>query len=313
MTRRKRRDRDGSASISRRAALLLIGGGALTSISASGAFDTVITDRPFDAPVGDDDVAQLRLISTDDGDPSNMPLNSVIVSYDVDHNEETPIVRMENSLDGRRDITQFETLALDPENTELTATLQSPPDSLNYGDDETLVARFQCGDLGIGETVSDVPVSLTIVADGGTTTIELDRTIEVTCTKNCVPCAADSDAGRLQELTIKNTGSRKEIRVEDRGNRGRFEDTDLFGPKRVENGEEFTVEPRSRGPPELRFYVDGVHIPVRHPDDAENQDNLHVSCSKTVEVGQTLHPTEGEPGEELEVVAGVTNDGTQIC
>lgn len=270
MTRRKRRDRDGSGSIGRRAAILLIAGGTVTSVSATGAFDSAVTDRPFDAPVGDDDVAQLRLVSTDEGDPSGMALNNVVVSFDVDYNEEVSVATMENSLDGQEDITTFDTLALEPDTSDLTATLVSPPNSLQYGTEETLDARFRSTDLDVGESVSDVPVSLVIVADGETTTIDLERSIEVTCTKNCVHCDPDSDAGRLQELTIENTGNRKEIRVEDRGNAGNTENTDLFGPKTVDPGDEFTVEPRTTGPPELRFYVDGDHIPVQHPEDEED-------------------------------------------
>src|SRR6056297_2515486 len=44
----------GGGGLSRRAALALIGGGGLLGISASGAFDQVGANRPFDLAVDDD-------------------------------------------------------------------------------------------------------------------------------------------------------------------------------------------------------------------------------------------------------------------
>jgi hypothetical protein len=127
--------------------------------------------------------------------------------------------------------------------------------------------------------------------------------------EDCVGCTGDDGTTRLEQLQLVNNGSTKTIRVEDRGPAGNH--VDLFDDS-VGTGEEFTVFPRVTGPPNLRFYVDDDLVPVRHPEDEADVNDFHVSCSKTVAVGQTLHP-ETTPGSDIEIVGGVTRDGDLIC
>jgi hypothetical protein len=127
--------------------------------------------------------------------------------------------------------------------------------------------------------------------------------------EDCTECGPGGDGTRLEQLAFVNNGPSKDVRIEDRGPSGNHIDL-LDGT--VDTGEEFTVFPRLTGTPNLRFYVDGDLVPIRHPEDDVDSDDFHVSCSKTVEVGQTLHPTD-VPGSEMEIVAGVNRDGDPVC
>ena len=60
------KSRGGGGSLSRRAAIALIGGGGLLGFSGTGAFSQVDSDRPFSASTAEDDNALLKLEGFDE-------------------------------------------------------------------------------------------------------------------------------------------------------------------------------------------------------------------------------------------------------
>jgi hypothetical protein len=129
----------------------------------------------------------------------------------------------------------------------------------------------------------------------------------------CLECSPGGDAGRLSQLTIRNDGGERTIRVEDRGPPGQGQDNiDLFDDT-VAAGEEFTVFPRVTGPPNLRFYIDGEPTEVSQAD--EWVDDFHISCSVEIDIEQEIPlRDEGENAlDSLTVVAAVERGGSPIC
>jgi len=127
---------------------------------------------------------------------------------------------------------------------------------------------------------------------------------------DCEVCGPDGEMGRLTELELENTGDEKEIKVEQQTTSGDDNWEELFDEK-VDAESSFTLDLLTRGAPETRFYVDGDRISVVQDGEEDPDDEFHVSCSRTVEVGQFLHPDES-PGDELQIVAGARNE-TEIC
>ena len=98
---------------------------------------------------------------------------------------------------------------------------------------------------------------------------------------------------------MDNTGDAKELEItagETPGSGGTPET--IFGPADVALGEVFDFAIPTTGPPNLSFYVDGDSIAVDHADD-NYDDLLHVSCSQSIDLGEPIHRTEGEPGNDL--------------
>jgi len=170
--------RGGGGKISRRMALLLMGGGAVGSLGVTGAFSSVQGPRPLNLGQKDDDEALLRLMSSDAGNPAGEPLNSNTVSFTASDGTTTDLVSIQNFVGEDID---FTTLTLAPVqgsgNSDLNIDLQNDPSSLSTQDEATVSAEISCDQM-----VWDVPVELTISAEGETTIIDLSRTFEVTCT-----------------------------------------------------------------------------------------------------------------------------------
>lgn len=179
----------GSGKISRRTALALIAGGGFASLGASGAFSSVEGGRRVDLDTKNDDTALLELVSTAEGSPSNTPLNLGPISYTVTDGETIALIDLTNTVGESID---FTTLAIDDSaNSNLSVTLQSAPSSLNDGETATLEAKITCPSAGAcGDSIDSVSVDLNVVAEGETTTVDLTRTLEVSCSGTCVSCTS---------------------------------------------------------------------------------------------------------------------------
>ena len=149
--------RGGSGGLSRRAALALIGGGGLLGISASGAFDQVGANRPFDLSV-DDENALLGI--------------EVFSPIEIDTSPATvDILKLQNRFP-------------DAELTELTVSSDSGILSveslagvtLQPGESETVR-----GTISVSESGQSI-VDLTVTATTETERIETTRTVEVNAT-----------------------------------------------------------------------------------------------------------------------------------
>lgn len=150
-----------------------------------------------------------------------------------------------------------------------------------------------------------------LVGTGGYSLVKSQRQVRIDVgeKEECVDCTEGGDATRLVSLTLKNIGQQsKDILVEQRV-QGSW--TERFSGE-VAPGETFTVDEigPSQGTPNLRFTVDGEVISVEQDGDEDTE--FHISCSKTIEVGQLLHPDQS-PGSELQVVSGIDNNGFAIC
>ncbi|MCU4752466.1 DUF1102 domain-containing protein [Halobacteria archaeon AArc-curdl1] len=119
---------------------------------------------------------------------------------------------------------------------------------------------------------------------------------------DCSVCDPDGDMGRLTQLELENTGGDKEIKVEQRTT-GDSDNWVVLFDDDVDGGSSFMLDLLTQGAPETRFYVDGERIRVVQDGEEDPDDEFHVSCSRTVEVGQYLHP-DVSPGNELQIVSG---------
>lgn len=159
MTRKSRRDRGGSGSISRRTALALLGGGGLLGVTVSGAFDSVRGDRPFDVGVSGDGDARL-VIDLENPSGSN--------------GDTLTLLELENQASGSfsdLDVTVTSTgsLGLDVEEP------LGPGETFDPGGAVSIVATVSCTE-DVTETVD-----LEIVTSGPNERIEATRSIDVTC------------------------------------------------------------------------------------------------------------------------------------
>ncbi|TQQ79832.1 hypothetical protein EGH24_10090 [Halonotius terrestris] len=150
------KSRGGSGGLSRRAALALIGGGGLLGISASGAFDQVGAQRPFDLAVDDDNA----LLGIETFGPIEVTQSDVTVDVMELHN-------------------RFPDAVFDSVSVTTDSSILSISDPLERGEtlanDERLTVR--------GRVESDrsrtANVELTITVSGSSERIETTRTITV--------------------------------------------------------------------------------------------------------------------------------------
>jgi hypothetical protein len=180
--------------LSRRAALLLLGGGAITSLGATGAFNSVSGPRRVDIGTEEDDSALLGITSGDDGDPADAPLNTGTVAFETYDEQTIEVVELANNVGEPVDITTF-SLEPDPQHPnagDLSITLESVPNSLEFGETVTVQALVTCSNVPLGASTDDIPVTLSITAEGASTSVSLDRTVTVSC-RNCVTCDGDTD------------------------------------------------------------------------------------------------------------------------
>ena len=78
------------------------------------------------------------------------------------------------------------------------------------------------------------------------------------------------------------------------------------------SGEVFDFVIPTIGPPNLTFFVDGDQIAIDHAGENKG-DLLHVSCSQPIDLGEPIHRTEGEPGNDLVILAALDKSGFEIC
>jgi hypothetical protein len=182
--------RGDSGKLTRRAALALLAGGGLASLGLSGAFSSVSGPRGFDIGTTDDSRALLRLESTTSGDPPRTPLNRQVVTISGSDGEVVDMVHVANFLG--EDVV-FSALRFEPQSggSPLSVDIQDPPSSLSDQTDTTLSAK-----LGCSRPVEGEPTDLVVVAEGPTTTVELTRTVAVTCTRPLCDVTTDLIAGR---------------------------------------------------------------------------------------------------------------------
>jgi hypothetical protein len=171
-----RKSRSGSGRVSRRAALALIAGGGTLGLTASGSFDVVEGNRPFDVGVVNDDDALLRLVSSGAGTPSGEPLNAEVVDFVVDDGETVDLATVENRFG---DGLEFATLRADPApsgwgGADVDLAVEGQPLSMN--ETTTLSGTFTCPAM-----FARASVDLSIEAETGTGSIDATRTVNVTC------------------------------------------------------------------------------------------------------------------------------------
>ena len=192
--------------------------------------------------------------------------------------------------------------------------LEDDRDSTIIGEEHGILLEVgACACIGIsvkshgleeGDTLLDeIDDQITIIAD-----------VDGECAPangECVECP--NEGGRLQWMEMENTGDEKEIEIiagETPGGGGT--PGTIFGPTDVASGEVFDFVIPTTGPPNLTFFVDGDQIAIDHADDNYG-DLLHVSCSQTIDIGGAIHRTEGEPGNDLVILAALDNSGFEIC
>jgi hypothetical protein len=180
--------------MSRRAALLLLGGGALTSLTATGAFSSVSGPRRVSLGTESDESALLGLTSGDDGDPAGASLNAQTVSFETYDGGSIDVAALENNVGEPIEITSLtlEPDPQDPNSSDLSIAVKSAPSNLEFGKSQTLVASVTCSTLGPGQSTGPVAVILSVTAAGESTSVSLERTITVNC-RNCVPCRGGTD------------------------------------------------------------------------------------------------------------------------
>lgn len=225
-----RRRRGGSGRISRRAALGLIAAGGLGSLGVSGAFSSVRGPRRFDLAETDDTQALLRLESTAEGNPAGAPLNAQTVGYTASDGEVVDLFTLANFVEEPVDFTTL-TLEPHPQYSALSIEVQDPPTSLAHQNEATVAAAISCSQI-----VEDAPVTITLEAKGPSTTIELTRTIDVTCTRPLCDVTTDliegggnghgETAGSVDVLRTYGNVLEITISLDDSGGSGGDDDDD---------------------------------------------------------------------------------------
>jgi len=161
MARKRRRKRGRSTGgLSRRALLAALGLGGISTASAyeTGAFDTVAGERPFDIATADDDEALLGVDiqggTGDDGDP-------------------VTLLTLTNRFDGP--LESISASIVSPSSVPVDAARLDVPTRLNPGESAPITVPLACS----SDAGASVEVSIT--ASGPDESVELTRSVPVTC------------------------------------------------------------------------------------------------------------------------------------
>lgn len=179
MSRGDRRNRGGGGGLSRRTALALIGGGGVLAVGASGAFDSLTGERPFQVGTAGDDEALLRLRTTEATPPAQEPFRDRQVQFDVTSGATVPLIRVENFVDDR---IEFEAVDVTTNHGELSFAIEQPPSSVVFGGHAVLEAEVECT-----EDVTNVPFTIKIVATGEAGRVTVSREAYMTCSLHTPP------------------------------------------------------------------------------------------------------------------------------
>ncbi|AHG01030.1 hypothetical protein HALLA_13465 [Halostagnicola larsenii XH-48] len=207
MSRKRKRSRGTDGTVSRRAVLSV---GLLASLGtvgahASGAFDSISSNRNLDFGVADDDDALLGF------EPYNV---------EGEDGERVTIAAVSNQFSSAVELTSIEGIG----GSAVLRNIDTPV--VPVGERVELAADLQC------EDDFDDDVELEIRASGASNSVQLERAVPVTCTGEAERCVVRRDglklAGEVEPCAVeirKWSGGDIEVKMEDDGRPAVLEDS----------------------------------------------------------------------------------------
>ena len=181
--RQRSRDRDQSSGlISRRHIIAVLGGGSvgIGALYGTGAFSRVSGPREAEVTAAGDEEALLGF------DPND----------ELEEGDELDLFTLENRFS--EDEISVEIEGNDPDDNLDTIDIDDPG-SIGAGDTEDVTGELSCA----GEA-SEVLVEFTVTASGSTHSVELERSIELTCTKSIDPSDCDDVIEEIESTPGEN-------------------------------------------------------------------------------------------------------------